>query len=107
MGLARRVTPEKPEGNKEMMKIRVECHCGYRGEEAPRCFWMGEEKIEITDLIDRWLSPDYRYFKVMDSGGSVYILRHDAISQDWRLTFYRHRGTPQGFFFSGKNEPTN
>ncbi len=76
------------------MRIRVECYAGYRGEETPRCFWLGAKKIEVQDVLDRWMAPDHRYFKVLGHDTAVYILRHDAISWDWDLTFYQQAGTP-------------
>ncbi len=76
------------------MRIRVECYAGYRGEETPRCFWLGAKKIEVQDVLDRWMAPDHRYFKVLGRDKAVYILRHDAVSWDWDLTFYQQAGTP-------------
>jgi len=77
-----------------MMRIRVECYAGYRGEETPRRFWLGAKKIEVQDVLDRWMAPDHRYFKVVGHDKAVYILRHDAVSWDWDLTFYQQAGTP-------------
>ena len=76
------------------MRIRVECYAGYRGEETPRRFWLGAKKIEVQDVLDRWMAPDHRYFKVLGHDQAVYILRHDAVSWDWDLTFYQQEGTP-------------
>ena len=60
------------------MKIRVDCYSGYRGEETPRRFWLEETLIEIREVVDRWLDPGHRYFKVVDDDHSTYILRHDS-----------------------------
>lgn len=76
------------------MRVRVECYAGYRGEETPRLFWLGAKKIEVQDVLDRWMAPDHRYFKVLGHDKAVYILRHDAVSWDWDLTFYQQAGTP-------------
>ena len=76
------------------MRIRVECYAGYRGEETPRRFWLGAKKIEVQDVLDRWMAPDHRYFKVLGHDQAVYILRHDAVSWDWDLTFYKQADTP-------------
>ena len=46
------------------MKIQVECYSGYRGEETPRRLTFGVRVIEVTEVLDRWLAPDHRYFKV-------------------------------------------
>jgi len=71
------------------MNIRVECYAGYRGEETPRRFWMGERKIEVKEILDRWLSPDHRYFKISGDDDATYILRYDTESWQWELTFFK------------------
>jgi len=70
------------------MKIRVQCYAGHRGEEEPRAFYLGERCIPVTGIIDRWFSPDGRYFKVQVYDGSVYILRHHEASGEWQMTFF-------------------
>jgi hypothetical protein len=60
--------------------VDVECHAGYRGEETPRRFRLGERQVEVVEVVDSWLAPDHRYFKVKDSQGDLYILRNDAAS---------------------------
>jgi hypothetical protein len=68
----------------------VDCYAGHRGEETPVRFRLGSEALEIERVLDRWLAPDHRYFKVLAAGG-VYILRHDVVSGRWALTaFDRH-----------------
>ena len=69
-------------------RLRVECYAGYRGEETPRCFYFGRRRVGIAEVIDRWLAPDHRYFKVEDTEGNRYILRHDSESGCWELTSY-------------------
>ena len=64
----------------------VECHAGYRGEETPRRFRCGERVVEIAEVVDSWLAPDHRYFKVRDTQGDLYILRLDAAADRWELT---------------------
>ena len=59
------------------MKIQVECYAGYRGEQEPRAFTLGERRFEVLEILDRWLAPDHRYFKVRADDGRVFILRHD------------------------------
>lgn len=76
----------------DLLKVRVECYAGYRGEETPRRFHMGSRTIEITEVIDRWLSPDHRYFKVLGDDGGTYILRHDVSTNSWELTLFDAHG---------------
>jgi hypothetical protein len=67
------------------MKIRVECYAGYRGEQEPRSFTLGERRFAILEVLDRWLAPDHRYFKVKADDGSTYVLRHDSTLGEWDL----------------------
>ena len=69
----------------------VECHAGYRGEETPRRFRLGERQVEIAEVVDSWLAPDHRYFKVQDTQGDLYILRNDVAADRWELTWFRRR----------------
>lgn len=70
------------------MDLQVDCYAGYRGEETPRRIRLGGGTIDIKEIIDRWLAPDHRYFKVRGSDDGIYILRHDIESWRWDLVFY-------------------
>ena len=48
----------------------------------------------MTEVIDRWLAPDHRYFKVKASDGAIYLVRHDVGSGDWQLVLYDSAGRP-------------
>jgi hypothetical protein len=69
--------------------VDVECYAGYRAEETPRRFRLGEREIEIAEVADTWLAPDHRYFKVHDTQGDLYILRNAVASDRWELTLFR------------------
>jgi hypothetical protein len=75
------------------MKIRVDCYSGYRGDETPRRFWLEERLVEIKEVVDRWLGPEYRYFKVLGDDDSTYILRQDSETCEWEFTLYRRDKT--------------
>ena len=74
------------------MKIHVDCYAGYRGEETPRFIILADNKIEVTRVLDRWLAPDHRYFKILGDDGATYIIRHDSVSGLWELVLYRAAG---------------
>jgi hypothetical protein len=71
------------------MKIHVECYAGHRGQQEPRAFSLGERRLQVTSILDRWLAPEYRYFKVAASDGNTYILRHDETRDEWELGAFR------------------
>ncbi len=67
------------------IRVKVECYAGYRGDEEPRRFVWGGKTLEITEIIDRWLDPNHRYFKVRSGNAELFILRHDPNSGEWEL----------------------
>ena len=67
------------------MKLQVECYAGYRGEQEPRAFTMGERRYEVLEIVDRWLAPEHRYFKVKADDGRLLVLRYDAGTAEWEL----------------------
>jgi hypothetical protein len=69
------------------VRVSVECYAGYRGDETPLRIGFGERLVEIIEVLDRWLAPDHRYFKVRAVEG-VYILRKDVTSGDWEMTIF-------------------
>jgi len=72
-----------------LLAIGVECYAGHRGEETPRTLVVGDRRIAVVEVIDAWLAPDYRYFKVRGEDRNTYIVRHDASADTWELTMFR------------------
>jgi hypothetical protein len=66
-------------------KIKVECYAGYRGEQEPLAFTQGERRFAVVDILDRWVAPDHRYFKVLADDNRTLVLRHDTASGNWEL----------------------
>lgn len=71
------------------MELRVECYAGFRGEQEPRQFWLGERRLTVREIVDRWIEPGRRWFKVRADDGDTYILRHDAGAGAWELAAFR------------------
>ncbi len=78
----------------DVLAVRVECHAGYRGEETPRRFWVGERLVTVAEILDRWLAPDHRYFKIAGDDEGVYIIRHDVSADRWEMTLFRRGPGP-------------
>jgi hypothetical protein len=76
-------------GNRRVLGVRVECYAGYRSEQEPRRFHLGARTIEVLRILDRWLAPDHRYFKLRGSDGDTYLLRHDPTAEQWELVLYQ------------------
>ena len=45
-----------------LLRVGVECYAGHRGEQTPRTLLLGERRVDVAEVIDAWLAPDYRYF---------------------------------------------
>ena len=72
------------------MKIRVETYSGYKADERPTAFYIGNRKHQIVEVTDRWYDPKADYFKVKAVDGGVYILVHNRGDDFWELRgFYR------------------
>ena len=77
-----------------IMQIKVKCYAGYRGEEAPQIISFGSRNVEVKEILDRWLDPAYRYFKILGDDKGIYIIRHNMDSWIWELIFYQEsKGT--------------
>ena len=70
------------------MAIRVECYAGYRGEQEPLAFWLGERRIAVREVVDRWFAPTQRWFKLEADDGHMYVVRHDEATGDWELAAF-------------------
>ena len=74
------------------LAISVECYSGHRGEQTPRRFSFNDRWIDVVEVIDAWLAPEHRYFKVRGDDGACYILRNDVAATCWELTMYDRTG---------------
>lgn len=70
------------------LQIDVACYAGYRGEETPQSLMLGDRRVGVEEVIDRWLDPQHRYFKLRGDDGGVYLVRHDVADDVWELTLF-------------------
>ncbi len=80
--------------DEDILTVRAECYAGHRGEETPRAFHLDDRRVGVVEILDRWLAPDHRYFKVRGDDGDVYILRHDVRTGRWEMTMFRRGERP-------------
>jgi hypothetical protein len=71
------------------MILQVETGTGLHADVEPRAFTLGAQRLQVVQIIDRWLSDDYGYFKLQGSDGNTYMLRHDELSDQWELTLFQ------------------
>jgi len=73
-----RPTPET------LLDVQVRCYAGYRGEETPREVVKEGRALEILEILDRWLEPGRRCFRICTEDG-VAVLVHEEARNRWRL----------------------
>ena len=77
-----------PRLDERLLIVGVECYAGHRGEQTPRTLILGDRRMAVAAVLDAWLAPDYRYFKLRDADHNSYLVRHDERSNTWELTMH-------------------
>lgn len=70
------------------MAIRVERYAGYRGDQEPLAFWLGERRLTVPYVVDRWFAPEQRWFNVDADDGNVHVVRPDELGGEWEIVAY-------------------
>jgi hypothetical protein len=83
-------------GNSKQMNLRVQCYAGRKGDERPVRFQLGDHEYVVEEIVDQWYGPDGTFYKVRADDGHLYILRHDAAADEWRLESFRRSRPSRG-----------
>jgi hypothetical protein len=67
------------------MKISVQSYSGYKADERPIKFFIGERPLFIESIEDQWRGTDAVYFRVHADDGRMYVLRHSETADEWTL----------------------
>lgn len=68
--------------------LKVEALTGDQGLPEPSAFFLGARRVDVLEVMDRWLASDHGYVKLRTNDG-IYILRHDQPIDCWALTLYK------------------
>ncbi|HET8668881.1 MAG TPA: hypothetical protein VFM10_12935 [Terriglobales bacterium] len=71
--------------------LTVDAYAGYKGEETPRSFTLDGRKLDVREVVDRWYSETYSYFRVHANDGQRYVLRFDLDEDCWELVMQERR----------------
>jgi hypothetical protein len=71
------------------MVIQVESYSGFKGDERPVRFRLGERWLRVEEILDRWYDPDAIYFRVRADDAGIYVLRRSETDSLWTLQAYR------------------
>ena len=91
------------------MKIRVECYSGFKADERPVRFFLGERGYQVLEIQDQWYGPESTYFKVRADDGNFYILRNawSERTSSWFLEAYRQDSSLNGPSLGNQASGTN
>jgi hypothetical protein len=77
------------------MILQVESQAGPHGDREPRAFMLGSLRIDVLQIMDRWIAEDHSYFRIEASDRNRYILRYTPASGEWELTLFQtHKMRP-------------
>jgi len=65
----------------------VQCYAGYKGEQEPQRFLLGEHWLEVEEIVKEWREPASVFFRVRASDGRIYVLRRgvEATANNWSI----------------------
>ena len=70
-------------------KIEVIAYSGYRGEETPRTIFLPDKKIEVLEILKRWVEEGAgdrerkRFFRVKGKDGFEHKIYYSEGSMEW------------------------
>ena len=60
-----------------LSKINVQCYSGYKANERPISFKIGDKSLKVEEIIDKWYGTEYTYFKLQADDKNIYILKYE------------------------------
>jgi hypothetical protein len=74
------------------MDLSVESRPGFGDEPEPVAFLLGERRLVVREVVDRWFAPGQRWVRVDADDGDTYVLRHDGRTGRWELAAFTRGG---------------
>jgi hypothetical protein len=67
------------------MKELVECHSDYEYAEKPVALTWKDQRLEISEIIERWRIPGAICFRVGTTDGQIFELFYGELYDEWRI----------------------
>lgn len=67
------------------LKFTVSAYSGYKADERPTAFTLGERSFQVREINDRWYGEDHAYFKLTADDGNLYVIRHNLETDGWEM----------------------
>ena len=63
----------------------VECHSDYTYAEKPVALVWEDRRLEITEILAEWRTPDEKRFRVRTSDGQEFELSYREAVNEWQI----------------------
>jgi hypothetical protein len=63
----------------------VECHSGFEYAERPTALRWESQRLEISEILDRWRIPGGKCFRVKVQDGRIFELFYGELYDEWRI----------------------
>jgi len=70
-------------------RVEVIAYSGYRGEETPRAVLFWGKRMEVIEILKRWVEVRSdnkeirRFYQIKGSDGNLYTIYYDEKSMEW------------------------
>jgi hypothetical protein len=68
--------------------VHVECYAGYKADERPLRFRIGDREFAVEQVLDRWTAPEADGFRVRTASG-IYVLERNRTDGTWTATVWK------------------
>lgn len=63
----------------------VECHSDFEYAEKPVALTWKDQRLEISDIVERWRIPGAICFRVRTTDGQIFELFYGELYDEWRI----------------------
>ena len=63
----------------------VECHSGYEYGDRPVALTWDGQRLEVSEILDRWLIPGGKCFRVRTQDDQIFELFYGELYDEWRI----------------------
>lgn len=63
----------------------VECHSDYEYAEKPVALTWKDQRLEISEIVERWRIPGAKCFRVRTTDGQIFELFYGELYDEWRI----------------------
>jgi hypothetical protein len=67
------------------MSDLVECHSGFAYADRPVALTWEGQRLEISQILAEWLTPEEKHFRVRTTDGREFELAYSPAMDEWQI----------------------